>query len=96
MLCCRDCYLRIGYVIFLTIDNAQIYSLAQGRIDGILTMLQGQKYGQERLDFLMKQSALKTDTKLDDCADVYVMLAKNTSMTGQNVQVDAGLNIANM
>jgi len=59
-------------------------------------MLQGQKYGQERLDFLMKQSALKTDTKLDDCADVYVMLAKNTSMTGQNVQVDAGLNIANM
>jgi len=26
-------------------------------------------------------------TDLDDCADAYIMLAKNTSMTGMKVQV---------
>lgn len=38
-------------------------------------------------------AALKHETFLDDCADAFVMLAKNTSMTGMRVQVDAGLNI---
>ena len=39
---------------------------------------------------------LKTAVDLEDCADVFVMLAKNTSITGQKVQIDSGLNIANM
>lgn len=30
---------------------------------------------------------------MDDCVAAFVMLAKNTSMTGMRIQVDAGLNI---
>jgi hypothetical protein len=33
-------------------------------------------------------------TFLDDCADAYVSAAKNTSMTGQEITVDAGLTSA--
>lgn len=32
-----------------------------------------------------KLTSKKTD--LDDCADAYVALAKNSSMTGQNIQI---------
>jgi hypothetical protein len=32
-------------------------------------------------------------TFLDDCADAYVSVAKNTSMTGQQITVDAGVAI---
>lgn len=42
---------------------------------------------------LKDAAALKHETFLDDCANAYVMLAKNTSMTGMKVQVDAGLNV---
>jgi hypothetical protein len=38
-------------------------------------------------------AALKHETFLDDCAAAFVMLAKNTSMTGMRIQVDAGLNV---
>lgn len=30
---------------------------------------------------------MRLQTDLGDCADAYVMVAKNTSMTGQNIQV---------
>jgi hypothetical protein len=33
-------------------------------------------------------------TYLDDCADVYVSTAKNTSMVAQEIKVDAGLSIS--
>ena len=39
------------------------------------------------------RAALKHETYLQDCADAFIMLAKNSSMTGMKVQVDAGLNI---
>jgi hypothetical protein len=32
-------------------------------------------------------------TDLQDCADMFVSLAKNTSITGQHIQVDSGLAI---
>jgi hypothetical protein len=38
-------------------------------------------------------AVLKHETYLQDCADAYVMLARNTSMTGMRIQVDAGLNV---
>jgi enoyl-[acyl-carrier-protein] reductase (NADH) len=42
----------------------------------------------------MKDAAvLKREVDLQDCADAFVMLAKNTSMTGMRIQVDAGLNV---
>lgn len=39
------------------------------------------------------KAALKHETYLQDCADAFIMLAKNTSMTGMRIQVDAGLNV---
>jgi hypothetical protein len=38
-------------------------------------------------------AALKHETYLEDCVDAFVMLARNTSMTGMRIQVDAGLNV---
>jgi hypothetical protein len=39
------------------------------------------------------KAALKHETHLQDCADAFVAIARNTSMTGQKMQIDAGLNI---
>lgn len=36
---------------------------------------------------LKEQAALKDVTDLDECADMYVAIAKNTSMTGQKIAV---------
>jgi hypothetical protein len=58
-----------------------------------LTCTQGLKYSEERIQSLKEAAALKHETFLDDCVDAFVMLAKNTSMTGMRVQVDAGLNV---
>jgi len=51
------------------------------------------KYSTETIDGLKDKAALKHETYLQDCADAFVMLAKNTSMTGMRIQVDAGLNV---
>lgn len=54
---------------------------------------QGLRYPPDRIEFLKNEAVLKHETFLDDCANAYVMLAQNTSMTGMKVQVDAGLNV---
>jgi enoyl-[acyl-carrier-protein] reductase (NADH) len=51
------------------------------------------KYSEEMIEGLKQQAVLKHETYLQDCADAYIMLAKNTSMTGMRIQVDAGLNV---
>jgi enoyl-[acyl-carrier-protein] reductase (NADH) len=56
-------------------------------------MNQGLKYPAERIETIKNMAALKHETYLEDCADAFVMLAKNSSMTGMRIQVDAGLNI---
>ena len=33
------------------------------------------------------KAALKIETDLNDCANAFVMIAKNASMTGQKIQV---------
>jgi len=53
----------------------------------------GYNYAPEQLQAAKDAAVLKHETILQDCADSFVMLAKNTSMTGAKVQVDAGLNI---
>ncbi|KAF2085897.1 NAD(P)-binding protein [Saccharata proteae CBS 121410] len=58
-------------------------------LPGLLLTEWGNKYGDDKIAELKEQSALKTETDLDDCADAYVMLAKNTSITGQKFQVGA-------
>jgi hypothetical protein len=59
----------------------------------VLTRLQGLKYPPERLEQIKSMAVLKHETYLEDCVDAFVMLAKNTSMTGMRIQVDAGLNV---
>jgi hypothetical protein len=58
-----------------------------------LTCTQGLKYPPERIQSIKDAAALKHEVFLDDCVDAFVMLAKNTSMTGMRIQVDAGLNV---
>ncbi|KAF2148676.1 NAD(P)-binding protein [Myriangium duriaei CBS 260.36] len=65
-------------------------------LPGLLLTEWGLQYGEERIAALKDAAALKRDVDLQDCADVFVMLAKNTSITGQRVQIDSGLNIQNL
>ncbi|KAF2690813.1 short chain dehydrogenase/reductase [Lentithecium fluviatile CBS 122367] len=55
--------------------------------------IQGLKYSPEMIQAVKDKAALKHETYLKDCADAFIMLAKNTSMTGMRIQVDAGLNV---
>lgn len=48
---------------------------------------QGNQYGEERIASLKDRAALKKETDLQDCANVFVDLAKNTSITGAKIQV---------
>ncbi|KIW49077.1 hypothetical protein PV05_10791 [Exophiala xenobiotica] len=54
----------------------------------------GMQFSDEQIEAEKKQAVLRHETFLDDCADAYVSAAKNTSMTGQEITVDAGLTIA--
>ncbi|KAI4681840.1 uncharacterized protein J4E84_007436 [Alternaria hordeiaustralica] len=55
-------------------------------LPGLLLTEWGLKYSKEKIEQLTNAAALKHVTFMDDCASAYVMLAKNTSMTGQGVQ----------
>ncbi|KAF2004850.1 short-chain dehydrogenase/reductase-like protein SDR [Amniculicola lignicola CBS 123094] len=63
-------------------------------LPGLLLTEWGQKYSPEKIEALKQTAPLKHETFLQDCADAFVMLAKNTSMTGMRIQVDAGLQIS--
>ncbi|KAF2622273.1 short chain dehydrogenase/reductase [Macroventuria anomochaeta] len=62
-------------------------------LPGLLLTEWGKKYSPERIEALKNAAVLKKDTELQDCVDAFVMLAKNSSMTGMRIQVDAGLNV---
>ncbi|PSN63908.1 short chain dehydrogenase/reductase [Corynespora cassiicola Philippines] len=62
-------------------------------LPGLLLTEWGLKYPPETIEAVKDKAALKHETFLQDCADAFIMLAKNTSMTGVKIQVDAGLNI---
>ncbi len=47
----------------------------------------------EQIQFITLQAPLKKATDLEDTAAVYVMLARNESMTGQVITVDAGVTL---
>ncbi|KAK5688834.1 hypothetical protein LTS10_000812 [Elasticomyces elasticus] len=57
-------------------------------LPGLLLTDWGNEYGPERINALKEAAVLKKETELGDCADAYIMLAKNTSITGQNIHVD--------
>ena len=51
------------------------------------------RFPEEQLQAAKDRAVLKHETFLDDCTAAFVLLAKNTSMTGMRIQVDAGLNV---
>ena len=61
---------------------------------GLLMTRWVEGYPPERLERLRDAALLKKPADLTDVAAAFVMLAKNTSMTGQVVVVDAGLLLA--
>jgi len=63
-------------------------------LPGLLLTDWGRLYSEEAIKAIEERAVLKKATDLEDCADMYVSIAQNTSMTGQRISVDAGLNIA--
>jgi len=49
--------------------------------------VQGQLYSKEKIEALKQAAVLKDVTDLEDCANIYVSIAQNTSMTGQRIAV---------
>ena len=45
------------------------------------------KYSPDMIRMMKEKAALKMETDLNDCANAFVMIAKNASMTGQKIQV---------
>ena len=50
-------------------------------------MLGGMKYGDEIIEAHKQLAPLKRETGMDDCADVFVMLAKNGYSFSENVLI---------
>lgn len=69
--------------------DIQVNSVAPG----LLVTRWGARFGDEAIRQLADAALLKKVTDLADTAAVYVMLAKNGSMTGQVITVDAGLKV---
>jgi NAD(P)-dependent dehydrogenase (short-subunit alcohol dehydrogenase family) len=62
-------------------------------LPGLLLTEWGRKYPQEAIDAINERAALKKETDLWDCAEAFVDIARNSSMTGQKIVVDAGIHI---
>ncbi|KAI4224726.1 MAG: hypothetical protein L6R36_004456 [Xanthoria steineri] len=58
---------------------------------GLLLTDWGQTFSPERIQASKDKAVLKQETDLNDCADLFVAVAKNSSMTGQSIVVDSGL-----
>jgi NAD(P)-dependent dehydrogenase (short-subunit alcohol dehydrogenase family) len=58
---------------------------------GLLLTRWGEKFGPDHIAAINSGALLKKATDLEDVAATFVMLAKNTSITGQTLVVDAGL-----
>ncbi|RUS21512.1 hypothetical protein BC937DRAFT_92446 [Endogone sp. FLAS-F59071] len=60
---------------------------------GFLETRWGAMFGDVIKERLIDSAVLKKSTSLEECAAAFVFLAKNSSMTGQIITVDAGLTI---
>ncbi|GAB7335301.1 hypothetical protein MBLNU13_g07702t1 [Cladosporium sp. NU13] len=65
-------------------------------LPGLLLTEWGLEYGEEKIGALKEAAALGKETDLQDCANMFVSLAQNTSITGQHIQVDSGLAIQHL
>ncbi|KAK9370614.1 hypothetical protein V1509DRAFT_616311 [Lipomyces kononenkoae] len=57
---------------------------------GVLATEWGLRFGREKLDAIFNSTVLKTETTLENCALIYVMLAKNDNITGEAIKIDGG------
>ncbi len=60
---------------------------------GLLLTRWGNLHGPEAIKRMEQMAPLKRVTGIEDTAAAFVMLAKNDSLTGQNIVVDAGLTL---
>jgi NAD(P)-dependent dehydrogenase (short-subunit alcohol dehydrogenase family) len=60
-------------------------------LPGLLLTDWGLRLSKESQQAAIAGAALKHETYLEDCADAYVACARNTSQTGQEIVVDAGI-----
>ncbi|KAL4808522.1 hypothetical protein BDV18DRAFT_100867 [Aspergillus unguis] len=59
-------------------------------LPGLLLTEWGLRFPKEKVEGYKNKSALGTLPEVEDTADAYISLAKNTSMTAQAVQIDSG------
>lgn len=62
-------------------------------LPGLLLTEWGLKYSKEQIEGIKNMAALKDVVDLEDCANAFVMLAQNGSMSGVQIKVDSGLKI---
>ncbi|KAF3067525.1 hypothetical protein CFAM422_008527 [Trichoderma lentiforme] len=60
-------------------------------LPGLLLTEWGQQFGGANIEAIKSVSTLRRETDLDDCADLFITAAKNTSMTGQQIAIDSGI-----
>ncbi|KAF7894895.1 hypothetical protein EAF00_006709 [Botryotinia globosa] len=60
-------------------------------LPGLVLTEWGRTYSEEDQEKLKDKAYLKRVTDIEDCAQAFVDIAKNSSMTGQKIQVDSGL-----
>jgi len=56
-------------------------------LPGLLLTEWGLLYPPEAVKLYQEKAVLKQETEIDQCAEVFIWIAKNTSMTGQKIQV---------
>ncbi|KAI1616123.1 short chain dehydrogenase [Exophiala viscosa] len=56
-------------------------------LPGLLLTEWGLRYSEEKIQAAKDKAVLKQETLLDDCADIFISTAKNTSVTGQPIVV---------
>ncbi|KAK2769656.1 hypothetical protein FQN53_005966 [Emmonsiellopsis sp. PD_33] len=59
-------------------------------LPGLLLTEWGERFPKEVVDAYEQKVPLNHVPDLGDCAEMFISLAKNTSMTGQSIQVDSG------
>ncbi|KAK2749631.1 hypothetical protein FQN57_005853 [Myotisia sp. PD_48] len=60
-------------------------------LPGLILTEWGLRFPPEVIKGYEEKAALKRVPDLEDCADMFVTIAKNNSMTGQQVQIDSGV-----
>lgn len=60
---------------------------------GLLLTEWGRNFGEERIEQIRQHAPLKEVTSIEECAEMFLSIAKNKSMTGAVVSVDAGMSV---